>query len=344
MGPSFDSCSDFVALVRRQTTLSLTNNQVLDITSGSELFQGQTFNVVNQLSVIGWVFISNSNSNNDWCNLLKFYTYSNNPSDCDMGSSSQGCRVPGFFVRQSDNVFQATTEQPSVSSNAESVISCSFVRPKQSVLNTWWFFAFSYDNIARSQVDTCATTFAGTGGCQSFPYGASRLLWNTSSSNVIRFNSSISYFCSPQTKSRDVRLFVNVPLVQANLEAKYSLMLDDCVTDCEVCSDPETCQSCKAGFYLDSNYCRTCDVKCATCSAVPSCLSCAAGYFDTDSSSSTTCEMSCPAAKYGDPLIGSARAVLLIVRAVQVQVSAQLATMGTSLTLGFVSRNHCHQA
>jgi hypothetical protein len=236
------------------------------------------------------------------CKVLEFFTYSNTPNACETCTlgASQGCRVPAIYVRQSVNQFHVSSEQPAVSCNTASNISSPFVRPNQPLLNTWWLFAFSYDNLAQSQVYTCAKSFTGTGSCSSFPYGASRLLWNTSGFNVIRFNSNISSYCLPQVKFRDVRLFVNVPLVQADLEAKYSLMLDDCVTDCAVCSDPETCQSCKEGFYLDSNYCRTCDVKCATCSAVPSCLSCAAGYFDTDPSSSTTCETSCPAAKYGD--------------------------------------------
>lgn len=51
-----------------------------------------------------------------------------------------------------------------------------------------------------------------------------------------------------------------------------------CSTNCQTCTSPNVCTSCKTGYYLKYESCFACGSKCATCSTNTKCKLCIDGY------------------------------------------------------------------
>lgn len=52
-----------------------------------------------------------------------------------------------------------------------------------------------------------------------------------------------------------------------------------CRPECASCSGPDSCSSCKNGYFLLDTRCNNCTSGCATCSNELSCSNCASGYY-----------------------------------------------------------------
>ena len=75
----------------------------------------------------------------------------------------------------------------------------------------------------------------------------------------------------------------------------------DCPSECTICNNPTSCQSCQNGFYLYESRCFTCQNTCKTCDGPTNtdCNSCSSGYYSS-LISPYNCQDSCSIGYYPD--------------------------------------------
>lgn len=141
--------------------------------------------------------------------------------------------------------------------------------------NAWHFFSGSNCD-ASSDHTHCFSTFSGTPDCiitalssPSFPF------------LVAAKDASVSIGDSeegPMTgKVLDVRLYIGKCIGTTEAQTLLTEKQSKCLLGCSVCSEPDTCQTCGPGYYLDTGQCIPCNSCCETCTGGLSteCTSCA---------------------------------------------------------------------
>ena len=81
-------------------------------------------------------------------------------------------------------------------------------------------------------------------------------------------------------------------------------MLLGCPSECTICENPSSCQSCSDGFYLNGDICLICQNACKTCYGPTNndCNSCSSGCYSSPISPHV-CQETCPIGYYPNTLL-----------------------------------------